>query len=128
MSDLAAVRRRIEALQGMKQKIDGELSQLEVAEGVLLRLAEAEDSSGPAEISMNLTTDLDGKSAAEAARFILRGSDAKNEGLHYQDILAKAVRLGYMRGQEPATDTMRRALSKRDDWFQPLGDGVFRLK
>lgn len=128
MSDLAAVRRRMEVLQGMKQQIDGELGQLEVAEGVLLRLAEAEDSTGPAVISMNLTTDLEGKSAAEAARFILRGVDAKNEGMHYQDILAKAVRLGYMRNQEASPDTMRRALSKRDDWFQPLGDGVFRLK
>jgi hypothetical protein len=127
MSDLTAVRRRKSTLQAMKQQIDAELEQLEVAEQVLLRLEK--DDSSDAVISMNLTTDLEGKSAAEAAKFVLARSNSLNEGMHYQDILSVAVRLGFRRGEEDlSADSMRRALSKRDDLFESMGEGRFRLK
>lgn len=129
MSDLTAVRRRREELQEMKQNIEEELNQLDVAEKVLLRLSSSQYSDGPATVSMNLTDDLDGKSAAEAARWVLSKADPQRNGLHYTQILGMAIRVGYRKNDEdPAPDTMRRALSKRSDWFEQLGEGIFRLK
>src|SRR5688572_1081669 len=103
MSDLGTVQRRKDKLEQMKQQIDSELARLEIAEQVLLGLDEGEEEdadSGSAKVSMNLTNDLDGKSASEAAKFVLSRADARREGLHYQKILDLAVRLGYRRGED----------------------------
>ena len=127
MSDLNAVRRRKERLIAHRSQIDEELAQLEHAEQVLLRLQSEEADN--ATVSMAITSDLAGKTAAEAARFVLSRADQDGAGMHFRNIADYAVRFGYRPGDgSSGADTMRRAMSKRGDFFESLGEGRFRLK
>ena len=127
MSDLNAVRRRKERLIAYRSQIDEELHQLEQAEELLVKLASVEDDS--ATVSMAITKDLDGRSAADAAEFVLSRADQKRQGMHFREITSYAVRFGYRQGEsDNGADTVRRAMWKHAQRFEPLGAGRFRLR